>query len=188
MSKFRRTERGHDPLVLVSLLQKSIRRARPDLAAYAACDLLRSGYADWCWRRLTVVAAEDVAAYATAEILALRAACDAERKARRGQPPTRVFVAKAVVILCSAAKSRDADHLTNLIVDRLEDSDPRLLGALLDAEADVDTLPAWTFDCHTSEGRRAGKTRRDFFASEHVALTPRLPGLFDDLIDDLRDE
>lgn len=186
MSIFRRTDRGHDPLVLISLIQKAIRRNRPDLAAYAASDLLRSGYGDWLWRRLTVVAAEDVAALVTTEILALRDACERERRARRGLPPTRVFMGKAILMLCGAWKSRDVDHLNCLVVDRIEGDDPGLMSALIEAEGDLSPMPAWVFDCHTSEGRRMGKTKRDFFLTEQAALSPRLPGLFDDVVEDLR--
>ena len=188
MSKFRRTERGHDPLILISALQKAIRRNRPALAAYAASDLLRSNYGDWLWRRLTVVAAEDVAALVTTEILALRDACERERRARRGQPPTRVFVGKAILLLCGAWKSRDVDHLNCLVVDRIEGDDPALIAVLIEAEDDMTPLPAWVFDCHTSEGRRMGRTKREFFVSEHQALTPRQPGLFDEVVETLRED
>jgi hypothetical protein len=174
------TPRGYDPRVLVSLLQKSIRRNRPDLAGFAASELLRGGYVNWCWRRIAVTAAEDCAALVQGEINALRTACDRERRERRG-PPTRVFVMKAVLLLCGAWKSRDADHLSCLFVDRVEDEDPRLVAALAEAEAEPEALPDWCYDVHTAEGRRRGKTRDAFFRDEQEALTPRLPGLFDGL-------
>jgi replication-associated recombination protein RarA len=181
MSKFRRTVGGHDPLVLVSMVQKSVRRNRVDLAAWAAFELLRSNYADWVWRRVCVTAAEDTAALVQTEINALRAACDRERRERKGAA-TRVFMGKALLLLCRAPKSRDPDHLANLVVDRLELDDPCVLAAALEeAEAEPE-VPGWVFDCHTSEGRRRGKTRDDFFKDEHDALTPRLPGLFDHLV------
>jgi alpha-beta hydrolase superfamily lysophospholipase len=176
----RLTPRGYDPRVLVSLLQKSIRRNQPALAGFAASELLRGGYANWAWRRLAVTAAEDTAALVQAELAALRKSCDRERRERRG-PPTRVFVMKAVLLLCGAWKSRDADHLSNLVVDRIADDDPRLLAALAEAEAEPEALPGWCHDVHTSQGRARGKTRADFFRDEQEALTPRLPGLFDDL-------
>jgi replication-associated recombination protein RarA len=181
MSKMRRTLNGHDPIVIVSMLQKAVRRNRPDLAGWAVSELLRSDYATWAWRRITVTAAEDVAALVMDEILALRAACDRERKERRG-PATRVFAMKAILLLCRAPKSRDPDHLANLIVDRLEVDDPCALAAALDEAEAESEVPGWVFDCHTSEGRRRGRTREEFFADEFEALTPRLPGLFDHLV------
>ena len=171
MSKFKRTVRGHDPVTLISLVQKACRRNRPDLAAYAASDLLRSGYGEWLWRRITVTAAEDVAAFVMPEVLALRDACARERRARRG-PPTRVFVSKAILILCRAWKSRDSDHLSCLVVDRMDDDDPELLALLAEPEVDGVEIPPWTYDVHTSEGRRAGKTKAAFFKDEQAALNP----------------
>ena len=35
--------------------------------------------------------------------------------------------------------------------------------------------------CHTPKGKRAGKTKADFFREEQRALKPFQPGLFDDL-------
>jgi hypothetical protein len=40
-------------------------------------------------------------------------------------------------------------------------------------------------DCHTSAGKRAGKTKKDFFRDEYQALKPREPGLFDQDVGDL---
>ena len=40
-------------------------------------------------------------------------------------------------------------------------------------------IPPEALDCHTPRGRKAGKTKADFFREEHAALSPRQPGLFD---------
>jgi replication-associated recombination protein RarA len=177
----RPTRNGHDPLIIVSLLQKSLRRGETELAAWAANELLLGGYAQWMWRRIQITAAEDCAALVHEELQALQAADTFERKAR-SKEPTRVFAMKAIVLLSRAAKSRDADHLSNLVVDRIGDTDPDLLAALREAKADPE-VPDWAFDVHTMQGRRMGRTKADFFRSEHAALSPRIPGLFDDLID-----
>ena len=42
-------------------------------------------------------------------------------------------------------------------------------------------VPDYAFDCHTLKGKRAGKTKVDFFREEQKALKPFQPGLFDDL-------
>jgi hypothetical protein len=39
------------------------------------------------------------------------------------------------------------------------------------------------YDCHTSRGKKAGKTKAEFFTAEHAALSPFQPGLFDHLVD-----
>lgn len=180
----RRTITGMDPLICVSLLQKSLRRADLRHAAWAFNELDRSGYHRWAWRRLLITAAEDCAGLIHGELQALHAQDTHERKSRR-KGSTRVFWAKALVMVARSWKSRDADHLTNLVVDRIADDDPDLADAIDGVERDLDggELPDWTFDVHTDRGRRMGRTRADFFESEHAALSPRFPGLFDDLID-----
>ncbi len=168
MSKFRRSPDGHDPLVLVSMVQKAIRRNRPDLAAYAANQLIGAGYRNWLWRRLCVTAAKDCASLIQDEINALRDACDREAKDRRGSKGTRVFWGKAVLILCRAYKSRDVDHMNNLCVDAGAIPETDIDDVLAEAERDPQQeIPDYVYDVHTEQGRRADKTKRQFFKDEH---------------------
>ncbi len=39
----------------------------------------------------------------------------------------------------------------------------------------------YAYDCHTLRGKRAGKTKADFFREEQRAVTPWQRGLFDEL-------
>jgi hypothetical protein len=41
--------------------------------------------------------------------------------------------------------------------------------------------PDYAFGCHTLRGKRAGKTKADFFRGEQGALRPWQPGLFEEL-------
>ena len=43
-------------------------------------------------------------------------------------------------------------------------------------------IPDYAYDCHTPQGRKRGKTKKDFFKAEQDALEPFQPGLFDDLV------
>ena len=52
------------------------------------------------------------------------------------------------------------------------------------ARDNIQPIPDYAFDCHTSKGRKAGKTKQDFFRDEQKALKPREKGLFDDLVDE----
>ena len=52
--------------------------------------------------------------------------------------------------------------------------------AIDEARRKPEKLPEFTFDCHTNEGRKRGKTKADFFIDEQAALKPHQPGLFDD--------
>ena len=46
-------------------------------------------------------------------------------------------------------------------------------------KAGKEKIPEYAFDCHTLKGKRAGKTKADFFREEQKALKPWQPGLFD---------
>jgi hypothetical protein len=72
--------------------------------------------------------------------------------------------------------------LQNFVYDRTAGLDPEeLAGELREAE-DYVPIPAYAYDCHTREGRKRGKTKKDFFKAEQEALEPFQPGLFDDVI------
>jgi replication-associated recombination protein RarA len=171
---------------VVSAMQKAIRRGDARVAGYFAIEMFESGYAAYAWRRLLTVSAEDCAGVITQEIKALYDSWLVLDKSGKGRG--RIFLSKAVVLLCQARKSRDADHLTNLVYDAKAIDERQLERALLEARTAPEALPipGYAFDCHTSKGHKAGKTRGDFFLSEHDALTPRQSGLFDEDLERLR--
>ena len=185
-----RTKRGYELARVISTIQKAIRRNDARVAGYFAMEAVSSGYGAYCWRRLLIISAEDCAAIVTGEIQALYDAwtlvgnkmSDKERWLLAG----RVFVSKAIILLCTAAKSRDADHLGNLVHEAKGISDAEAATLIEEADGDALEVPAYADDCHTQKGKRAGLTRRDFFLTEDAALTPRGPTLFDAEIDRLR--
>lgn len=177
------TTRGHDFGQVTSAMQKAIRRADGRLAGYWAVELYESGYALYVWKRLLTISAEDCWGILTKEIWAL---FESWRLVNEGRPAAekprgRIFVAKAILLLVECQKSRDADHLTNLVYDAKEPSDEELLKWLEDARQGDPKIPEYALDCHTMEGKRRGKTKKDFFREEFEALRPREPGLFDKL-------
>jgi replication-associated recombination protein RarA len=178
--------KGHYQLSdVASALQKTIRRGDARLAGYFAIEMFESNYTAYAWRRLLTISAEDCAGIITQEIKALHDSWDVINRQHKGRG--RIFLAKAVVLLCQAKKSRDADHLTNLVYDAKSSIDEaQLERELADARAHPEQIPEYAFDCHTSKGKRSGKTKTDFFLEEHDALMPRIPGLFDDDLEALR--
>ncbi len=84
-----------------------------------------------------------------------------------------------MILLSAARKSRDAD-LQDFVYDALAGIDADKLAAEL-LKGGKETVPDYAFDCHTPKGKRAGKTKADFFREEQRALKPFQPGLFDDL-------
>lgn len=184
MSRFSpKTKRGYNLFEVASCLQKAIRRGDTALAGYMAVELFESGYHNYCWKRLLTISAEDCAGIITQEIKALHDSFlllnDGAKKVR-----SRIFISKAVIVLCQSRKCRDADHLQNFIYDREMADAKELSKAILESRQNPENipLPEYTFDVHTRKGRAKGKTKADFFQDEFFALQPREQGEFDSAI------
>jgi replication-associated recombination protein RarA len=177
------TKRGYDFGEVSSAMQKAIRRGGTRLAGYWALELWHSGFGNYVWKRLLTVSAEDCWGLLTQEVKALHESYVlVNQGVPSKQPKGRIFISKAVILLCAAKKNRDADHLQNFVYDKMAGLDPDKLAADLLA-AGREKIPDYAFDCHTQKGRRMGKTKAEFFRDEQAALAPFQPGLFDDLID-----
>jgi replication-associated recombination protein RarA len=142
-----RTPGGHALDECVSALQKCIRRGKTREAAYFASELEAAGYAAWCWRRLEVIASEDVGLAwreGPAVIAALRMSYDAAKK--REKDRTRVgnsalFLMHTVVALSTSSKSRMIDHLVAVMY--------------VGPRPQIEMTPE-AVDAHTARGRREG--------------------------------
>jgi hypothetical protein len=80
-------------------------------------------------------------------------------------------------------KSRDSDHLQNIVYDQQAGLDAETLAQELRSSGEYVAIPEYAYDCHTREGKKRGKTKADFFKAEQAALEPFKPGLFDHLIE-----
>lgn len=175
---------GYDFFEVSSAMQKAIRRGDAAVAGYFALELWTSGYRDYVWKRLFTVSAEDCAGIITKEIEALWQGHELVNKTA-SEPKGRIFVSKAVILLCNAGKSRDADHLQNFVYDnRLIDVDKWIE----DVRKFPIAIPPYTYDVHTRKGKKRGRTKEEFFRDEFDALQPRIPGLFDSLVPEVPKE
>lgn len=173
-----RTVRGYDFFEVSSAMQKAIRRADAAVAGYFALELWTSGYRDYVWKRLFTISAEDCYGVITKEIEALWQGHELVNKGSK-EPKGRIFVSKAVILLCECRKCRDADHLQNFIYDKL------LIDAdewLEDVRQNPIPIPSYTFDVHTRRGKKMGRKKEEFFRDEYESLNPREKGLFDGLM------
>lgn len=178
------TKRGYTLLDVASVVQKSIRRGDYRLAGYFGHELVASGFHNYLWKRLLTISAEDCHGIITTEIQSLKESFDFinKNKKRDDKIKGRIFISKAIIILCTALKSRESDHLQCLLYDKkIGITDEEIENELnsLDQNETLEELPEYTFDIHTSTGRRKGKTKKDFFIEEHRALYPLQPSLFD---------
>ena len=174
------TVRKHKLLDVSSALQKAIRRADARLGGYWAVELFESGYQQYLWRRLLTISAEDCWGLISFEIEALYHSWNLIQKRKKGGG--RIFASKAVILLCQARKCRDADHLQNLVYDEKQIDEKKLEESIAEARKNPEKIPEYAFDCHTLKGKRRGLTKKDFFRAEQAALSPRKPGLFDDVV------
>lgn len=175
-----RTVGGYDFFEVSSAMQKAIRRNDARVAGYFALELWHSGYRDYVWKRLFTISAEDCYGLVTYEIEALWQGHELVNK-NKTTPKGRIFVSKAVLLLCECRKCRDADHLQNLVYDN---KDIDVEQWIIDVRSNPISIPPYTFDVHTRKGKKYGRTKAEFFRDEYDALTPKVPGLFDDLVPD----
>jgi replication-associated recombination protein RarA len=163
-------------------MQKSIRRADTKLAGYFALELFHSGFYEYVWKRLMVISAEDCHGIITCEIAALYEGFKMVNAGKKEKEKGRIFISKAVIILCDVKKNRDADHLQNLVYDKkMSINEEELVRELISSEEYV-PIPDYAYDVHTKKGRKMGKTKETFFIDELNNLKPRQTGLFDDLV------
>jgi replication-associated recombination protein RarA len=146
------TPNGHRCDEISSLLQKSIRRGEERLALYAASELDLGGWPGYAWRRLKVVASEDVSLADPEAVLlvhALFAGWERERKVKAHPLTASLFLTHALLVLCRARKSRLVDDALTAIY---EGPRPPL------------ELPSWAIDLHTRRGRELGRGLEHFYA------------------------
>ena len=137
-----------------SALQKSIRRGLEEDAMFWAI-VLEARFPWYTWKRLKVVAVEDVEDPAilmyVAECARLyKEARDARTKQRRGPGEERHLLAAAVLHLCRCKKSSINSDFAAVMFDRYEKDGERL------------QVPDWALDKHTGAGRKLGRTAVDF--------------------------
>jgi|SRR6516165_517004 len=167
--QFPPTERGYDFGEVASALQKSIRRGSEDEALYWAAELDRSGYSDYCWRRLLVICSEDVGLAEPHLPATIRALYDNyvefKRKEKEGGKSSwRMFLVHAVLLLARAKKSRIVDHAKMVQWDNLE----------------VRDIPDVALDKHTLAGKRKGRGWEHFFSEGNLLADPETGELTED--------
>lgn len=148
MSFTPRTASGHDLLEVISALQKTIRRADERQALYWALELVPQ-YEQYLWRRLCVIAQEDIGP-ANLQVLLLvpsQRALWFEFRAAGKDSSARLVLANTILALARSPKSREADTFQCALTQG------RLQGTV---RYDI---PDYALDKHT---RRGAKLGRDF--------------------------
>lgn len=148
---------------VASAMQKCIRRGLADDALFWATELDLAGYGEYVFKRLTIIASEDVGMadpHACVVVTTLRDAWRDQRKKNDARhAPERLFLVHAVLYLSEAQKSRCIDHALIVMYEGQRPQRP---------------IPDFALDKHTARGRAAKRAWKYFWA-EGARLENRAP-------------
>lgn len=137
---------------VASAMQKCLRRGLEADALFWATELDLSGYGEYVWKRLKIVASEDVGLAEPplpATIQALYQSWLQQRKKQDDRHgPERLFLVHAVLLLARAEKSRLVDHA---------------LIAMYEAARPRREIPDFALDKHTARGKALRRGHEHFW-------------------------
>jgi hypothetical protein len=145
-----RSKLGYPLDEIVSALQKEIRRGHEQEAAWWALELCHSGEIVRCWRRLCVIAAEDIGPGDPEALRQFGVALAMYREAHYGSG-AHIITVYAVLVLARAKKNREANMLTT-VLERMRDAGEKL------------PVPEYALDNHTERGRGRFTSKAEAFA------------------------
>jgi len=149
------TQAGFDYFEAVSALQKFCRRGMVDEAIYMATELSISGYYEAVWKRLQIIAIEDVGTGNPNLIVELRALYDASKVIGKKDDPFHLGVIEATLRVCESPKTRRADNIYGLYIEHRHRLPPFV-------------IPDWTKGMFTREGKKRGRGNLYFYLVESV--------------------
>jgi len=171
------TKAGVSRYVVSSLLQKAVRRSDEDTAAWAAWELVRSGYAWNFWDRVTLYVVEDLRAGHEVALMIRRYEELARERWSVDSWRGRLCAIHAALAAARAPSSREAAHADEyfgaLADERAaaheDDRDPRYDSPVDDLEPDgkYDAV----FDQHTYNGTKRGRDGT-FFRTHGARVGP----------------
>lgn len=148
----RSTVGGYKCEEVTSAMQKCVRRGQEDAALFWATELDLSGFGEYVWKRLRIMASEDIGigeAIAAAQVRALYENwLDQRKKADTKHAPERLFLIHAVLVLCRSYKSRAVDNALIVFYEGKRETRP---------------IPDFALDRHTQRGRRLRRGWHHFF-------------------------
>lgn len=158
------TVNGYDMFEVVSAMQKSIRRGLEDDAMYWGVEMFESGFIAYAWKRLIIIAMEDVGLAdpnAIIQVKTLKDVYDSMTKDDKKNQFRLPFV-QAILYLVHCPKSRLVDWAQGYWFDNNT------------CHEVVKQIPDYALDQHTRRGKRMGKGIGDFF-TEGSLLTNHKP-------------
>ena len=146
------TPGGYRNSECTSALQKCIRRGLEEEALFWASELDLAGYGAYVWKRLRIIASEDIGLADPNLCVQVRALYEnwiEQRKKKDARHlPERLFLIHAVLLCVRARKSRMVDHV---------------LVAMYEGERPKRDIPDFALDMHTIKGHKLGRGVDHFF-------------------------
>jgi replication-associated recombination protein RarA len=150
---------------VASAMQKAIRRGNEREALFWSSELDLSGFGNYVWKRLRIIASEDVGLADTNAVIALRVLNEnwlEAKKQKTGDSGAPLFLAHAVCLLARAEKSGVIVHAVMAI----------WLG---DRQAMGMEIPDHALDMHTARGRQMGRGKKHFLEEAGLLVNETLP-------------
>jgi len=140
------TKNGYEPFEVVSALQKMIRRGKEVEAMYWAMELETTN-PSWLWKRLMIIAIEDIGLADPDVVVLVKNLWDVYDKIKsmgKGRQPEGNILGLAILSMCRANKNREADDFGYMMYLRRKD------GMRLE-------IPDVAIDQHTRRGKEMGR-------------------------------
>lgn len=146
--------------VVISALQKFIRRGETELAVRAAYELYFTGeeLTEYLWKRLAVISAEDIGLGNPMAPVVVDTLRRNSLELSRDSSDYQMMFVHAVRFLCACEKERGSSVLSSLTKRRIRHGD-RL------------PLPDYIFDMHTWDGQKQGRDI-EHFLTEAAYVVP----------------
>ena len=147
-----KTYSGIEADLVISALQKEIRRNHPENAATLAYEMLHTSreLEEYLWFRLKVISVEDVG-FANVMAPVVVGILNEMRKDIVQNGDRGLFAIHAVRYLCQSMKDRSSDEMYNWIMKEYKAGNLK------------PEIPEYAIDKHTRQGQLAGKNEMDFY-------------------------
>ena len=128
--------------LLISAVQKCIRRGMEDLAMRFAYELYitSSFHEEKLWTRLLVISVEDIGFGDPNAMVIVNTLNQLRKEFPYGDGDRPIFFLYAIRYLCKQKKERSTDHIKNIIMRE-------------NAKGEIPEIPDYAYDMHTNKGR-----------------------------------
>lgn len=163
--EWNKTIKGYDMFEASSAFQKAIRRCDEDQALFWMAEFYDSGKAEYLWKRMMIMTAEDIGLAEPSMHTHIRELYQSFQwmlEKNDKKKSERLFLTQAVLMMVRCRKSRLVDWALNVAWD-----------AHFETEMDI---PDYAIDIHSRKGKAMGKTINNFLnEGSHLENHKELP-------------